>query len=155
MADMKLNRLEKWIANNMEKALALIEKHIAKDEEVLFYATAKTYPPDILTWIPIIGSIIELSKKNYLLAVTRKNFLMIGIRKFGIEEIAFQSIPVGTIRESAVKRFPLGCNLRLVLSGGKVLLFKDLSYDWASSLKDAIDSAQSGRVAKEPKQAES
>ena len=68
---------------------------------------------------------------------------MIAIKKYAIEETSYSSIPIGSIQQSLVKKFPLGSNLRLTLSGGKVLTFKNLTNDYASKLKGAIDSAQS------------
>jgi len=60
----ELSRLEKWLLKNQEKAIEMIENHTDTNEEIVFYATGWSYPPDILTWIPIIGSIIEAQKKD-------------------------------------------------------------------------------------------
>ncbi|MBN1421618.1 MAG: hypothetical protein JXP34_22790 [Planctomycetes bacterium] len=138
----KLSRLEAWFARNQEKALALIEKHLDDGEEVVYYATGWRYPPDILTWIPFIGTIIDSTKKRYLLAATRAKLVVIRMRRFRFEEISSEIIPMGEIRDSAVNRFPLFCNLRVELAGGKTLVFKEMIYEWAAGLKDAIDEAQ-------------
>jgi hypothetical protein len=142
MANQNLDRLKKWLGDNRENALALIEKHNANRDEVLYYALARTYPPAILKLIPIIGMIVEVNMKIYLIAVTRKNFFMIRLKRFAVDEIAFQSIPIETILESTIDENNLLYNLRLVLVDGKKLLFKDMIKNWASGLKHAIDAAQ-------------
>lgn len=138
-----LSRIEKWFAKNQDKAMALIEKHIdSKNEEVTFFATATCYPPDILTWIPIVGNIIEASKKNYLLAVTKNRFLIIRIKKFRIEEISYQEIPISSVSYTDVTKHPLFCNLTVNTSDGKNYVFKEMLFEWAAGIKDAIDEAQ-------------
>lgn len=138
----ELTRLENWLQKNQEKAIAIIENHIDTNEEIIFYATGWSYPPDILTWIPIIGSIIEAQKKKYLLAVTKKKFLIIRLRKFRFEEISCEDIPISEIHDSEVTKFPLFCNLSINLSHGKNYLFKEMSYEWAAGIKDGIDEMQ-------------
>jgi hypothetical protein len=153
MPEENFNRLEKWVLGNQEKGLALIQKHTAKEEEVLYWATAWTGPHYILTLF--FGFIVNTLKKRHILVVTRKNFLIINIRMVVIEEIGFQSIPIGKIRKSKVRKYPLGgANLCLVLPGEKKLVFKDLTYEWASGLKDAIDIAQSTRAIKSSEKVE-
>jgi hypothetical protein len=147
MVEQKQNPLEKLLVGNQEKAVAMIEKRLAKDEKALYYATASIQPRDIFTWLPFIGNILKLifmaKAKNYLLAVTRKNLLMIGIQKLHFEETgSFRSIPIETIRETKMTKYVLLYNLKLTLSDGKTLLFQELPFEYASGLKDAIDSAQ-------------
>jgi len=142
MSSEKLNRLEQWFANNQEKALALIAEHVEPDEEVLHYATGWRYPPDVLSWIPLVGTIIDASKKRYLLAATAAKFIIIRMKKFRFEEISSEIIPMGEIHTSAVNKFPFFCNLRVELANGKKHVFKELPYEWAAGLKDAIDQAQ-------------
>ena len=138
----ELTRLENWLLKNQEKAIAMIENHTDKNEEIVFYATGWSYPLEILTWIPIIGSIIEAQKKRYLLAVTKKKFLIIRLRKFRFEEISCEDIPFGDIHDSDVTQYPLFCNLSVNLSSGKNYLFKEMPYEWAAGIKDGIDEMQ-------------
>ncbi len=142
MSNEKLSRVEAWFAKNQEKALALIEKHVDSEEEVLYYATGWRYPPEILTWLPIIGNIIDAMKKRYLLAATRDKFIIIRMRKFRFEEITSEVIPMSSIQSSAVSKYPLFCNLSFDLTNGKSYVFKEMLYVWAAGLKDAIDQAQ-------------
>lgn len=142
MSDEKLSRVEAWFAKNQEKALALIEKHVDSNEEVVYFATGWRYPPDIFTWLPIIGNIIEATKKRYLLAATAEKFLIIRMRKFRFEEITSEVIPMHSIQGSAVSKFPLFCNLTVDLSSGRSWVFKEMPYEWAAGLKDAIDQAR-------------
>jgi len=142
MSDEKLSRVEAWFVKNQEKALALIEKHVDSQEEVVFYATGWSYPPDIFTWLPIVGNIIDAMKKRYLLAATADKFLIIRMRKFRFEEITSEVIPVQSIQGSAVTKFPLFCNLTVELANGKKYVFKEMLYEWAAGLKDAIDQAK-------------
>jgi hypothetical protein len=142
MSNEKLKGLEKKIADNREKALAIIGKHNPNGEKVLFFTSAKTSPAEILTWIPLIGPIIELSKKNYLLAVTPKRFLVIRIKKMVVEELDYQEIPIEAIRESVLEKILLLWKISLTLADGKKMVFKDMIFEWATDLKKAIDTAQ-------------
>ena len=149
MEEKKVNPLVQHVLNNTEKALALIEKHSANHENAVFWAVATTGPNYILTLL--LGGIFSLmSEKKFIIAITRTDLHMIGIKKMAIEEVSYKSIPIGTIQKSDVKKYPLGSNLRLVLSDGKVLTLKDLTNDAASKLKDAIDSAQGSKLVTEP-----
>jgi len=142
MSNEELSRVEAWSAKNQEKALALIEKHTDSKEEILYYATGWVYPPDIFSWLPIIGNIIDATKKRYLLAATTDNFVVIRIGKFRFEEITSELISMNSIRKSLVTKFPLFCNLRIELSNGRSYVFKQMLYAWAAGFKDAIDQAQ-------------
>ena len=142
MADKKVNPLVQHVLDNTEKAKALIAKHTDEGDKCLYWAVASTGPNYIFT--VLLGGLFGLlSEKKILIAVNQQKFLMIAIKKYAIEETSYSSIPIGSIQQSLVKKFPLGSNLRLTLSGGKVLTFKNLTNDYASKLKGAIDSAQS------------
>jgi hypothetical protein len=140
MAEPKYNRLEKWVLGNQEKALAIFEKHKAEGEEVIYYATGWTGPHYI--WTLILGNLLQFSKKKFLLAVTPTKFMMIGIKKFTIEEITYLEFPVAAISQSVVKGYPLGAHLVLILSDRRKFTYKDMSREWADGLKEAIDKAQ-------------
>ncbi len=56
------------------EGVALIEKRVDSEEEVLHYATGWRYSPDIFTWLPNIETIIDTTKKRYLLAASRDKF---------------------------------------------------------------------------------
>jgi len=142
MAEKKLTGLEKRMAKNREKALAIIKKHNPNGEKVLFFTSAKTSAAEILTWIPLIGPFFEMIKKNYLLAVTPKKFLAIRIKRLAVEELDFQSIPIETIHESMIKKVLLLYKISLSLADGKKLTFQDMDFKWATDLKNAIDTAQ-------------
>jgi hypothetical protein len=119
----------------------LIAKHTNEGDKNIYWAVATTGPNYIFTLL--LGGLFGLlSEKKYVIAVNQQKFLMIGIKKASIDEVSYQSIPIGKIQKSEVKKFPLGSNLRLVLSDGKVWTFKDLNNDYAIKLKEAIDSAQ-------------
>jgi hypothetical protein len=142
MAKAKTNKLEKWLADNKANVLGLIKNHNAEGDQVLYYAIARTYPSALLTWIPIVGMFLLRDVKVYLLAVTRKNFLMIRLKPGTIEESAFQSVPIGTITESTIETIKEFSNLKLVLTDGKKLAFNDMLNDWATLIKRAINTAQ-------------
>jgi hypothetical protein len=142
MAKTRTNKLEKWLEDNKPAIKALIKTHNPDGDEVLSYAIARTYPSPLLTWIPIVGMFIMRDIKVYLLAVTRKNFLMIRLKPGTIEESAFQSVPIETIRESTIEKVKEFSNLKLVLTDGKKQAFNDMLNDWATLLKRAITTAQ-------------
>lgn len=138
----KLSRLEKWFAENQEKALKIIEAQIFGSEKVINYVTAWSRVNEIIRWIPIIGDFFELRKKKYLLAVTDRRFLIIRIRMFRFEELSTEDIPISHIRDATITSYPLFTNLRITTTEGKNYLFKDLPVSWAAGMKDGIDEAQ-------------
>jgi hypothetical protein len=142
MTGKKVNPFVQHVVNNTEKAKALIGKHTNEGDKCLYWAVAKTGPHYIFTLF-LGGFFGLLSEKKYIIAVNQQKFIIIGIKKAAIEEISYQSLPIGNIQKSAVKKYPLGSNLRLDLLDGKVWTFKDLNNDYANKLKEAIDSAQS------------
>lgn len=152
MTNEKLNPLEKLVANNTEKALALIKQHINAGDEILYYAVAQTYPA-FVNWIPgsaLAGFLGLTTRRKYLLAVTRTALLMIQIEQMAIKEVAFEAIPIAGILGSTVKKAFLSRNLQLALAAGKTVTFRELDGDYATKLKNAIDSAQGRPVALEP-----
>jgi len=152
MTGEKLNPLEKLVANNTEKALALIKQHINANDEILYYAVAQTYPA-FVNWIPgsaLAGFLGLTTRRKYLLAVTKTALLMIQIEQMAIKEVAFEAIPIAGILGSTVKKAFLSRNLQLALAAGKTVTFRELDGDYATKLKNAIDSAQGRPVALEP-----
>lgn len=152
MTGEKLNPLEKLVVNNTEKAMALIKQHIQDDDEILYYAVAQTYPA-LVNWIPgsaLAGFLGLTTRRKYLLAVTRTALLMIQIEQMAIKEVAFDAIPITGILGSTVKKAFLSRNLQLALATGKTVTFRELDGDYATKLKNAIDTAQGRPVALEP-----
>jgi len=124
------------------RAMGLIGADVPAVDDVVYYSTAERHPPEFLTWIPIIGGIVEATKKRYLLAATKDSLLVIRIRKFRWEEIESEMIPMREIQSSSVHRYPLLCNLRISRSDGRTYVFKELFYEMAAGMKDAIDQVQ-------------
>jgi hypothetical protein len=146
MKDEKLSHLEKWILKKQEKALAIIGGHTSSDEELLYYATAWTRSSEAPTWIPFIGRFFEMlilmEKKKYLLAVTKKRLLIIGVRKIRFKELSCKEIPIPSIADVKINKFLLSAHLCVDTVDGKSYLFKDLSVERASGIKDAIEETQ-------------
>ena len=139
MTGQPLARMEAWFAANREKALALLAPHVPDGEEVVAFAAGWQYPLDVLTWLPFVGNLIEMRKKRYLLAVTRTRLIILRVRLFRFEALASDIIPLSEVESSSVRAFPLFCNLRLTFAGGSSRVFKEMSYEAAAGLKDAID----------------
>ena len=141
MADAKLSRVAAFAAANQEKALALIEPLVAPGDAVVAFGQGWRYPLDVLTWLPLIGDIIAMRKKRFLLAVTRHSVVVMQVRKFRWEALATEVIPAASVVSAEVRQFPLFCNLRLTLRDGHVLLFKEMLREHADEMKDAVDAA--------------
>ena len=142
MAAPKPSLLEAWSAQNQEKARALLQGHLAADEELRAYAVGWDYPLDLLTWLPLIGDLITMRKKRYLLGVTGQRLLVLRLRTFRWEGMAAEAIAVAAVKRSAVRKFPLHCNLEVELEEGRLLRFKEMRFEGAAALKDALDQAQ-------------
>jgi hypothetical protein len=82
------------------------------------------------------------SYRHDLLAATVDKFIVIRIRKFSLEEITSEFIPMNSIRNNAADKLPLFYNPRIDLSNGRSYVFEEMVYDWAAGLRDAIDLAQ-------------
>ncbi len=138
----KNNVVVDWLENNRNKAIDILKPYLQIGHELMTFTVAMQYPSELLTWLPVIGTYIELRKKRFLLGVSRRQLIIVQLKRVRIEEINVELVAMEKVGEIGFKRYPFHATLTIPVEGIN-RVFKEVPHESAEDFKDQVDELQS------------
>ena len=114
----------------------ILEKSLSNNDEIIYKTIGVSFPPEILCWLPIIGSLfIKFGMKDYLIAVTKEKVILSNIDIESLSEKSTFYLSKNEIQNTEFDDETFSLNSH----NGKTFTFKEMPINWGNSLKIAIN----------------